>query len=219
MSWGSCSHGCRQDSCGNREGSMGRGRQSEIVELSWAQPRNWVGGRTWVGPPPGVQWGGAGLKPTPGGGPMELAQGGDRQRKVRLPPVCSAAELVRGKVCSYLGNGPLQGANSIASRSCWWMRLLCNYWLPWPCAHLTSPPGWQTCAQEWSVPRRPDCLTCCYFSSDSRTLIPCLLVPPLPITSVSRIVPSINTICLSIHALSHPLGTAIPLHPTLTSVL
>ena len=39
----------------------------------------------------------------PRGGSMELAQGGDRQRKVRLPPVCSGAELVRGQSLLLLG--------------------------------------------------------------------------------------------------------------------
>lgn len=72
---------------------MGRGRQSEIVELSWAQPVTGTAGgwQDLGGTTPGVQWGRAGLKPTPGEPHGACSKGGDRQREGASPPVCSAA--------------------------------------------------------------------------------------------------------------------------------
>ena len=101
---------------------MGRGRQSV---RSWnsagLSPVTGAAGG-WLdlgGTAPRAAVGRGRAQAHPREGPMELAQGADRQRTVRLPPVCSAAELVKVKVCSHLENGPLREANSIASRSCW----------------------------------------------------------------------------------------------------
>ena len=79
---------------------MGRGRQSvRLWNSAGLSPITGAAGG-WLdlgGTAPGAAMGRGTAQAHPRGGPMELTQGADRQRMVCLPPVCSAAELVRGQ--------------------------------------------------------------------------------------------------------------------------
>lgn len=97
---------------------MGRGRQSEIVELSWAQPVTGTAGgwQSLGGTTPGGAVGGR-AQAHPQGAHGACSRG-DRQRKVVSHLFALLQELVRGR-SAPTWEWSAARANSIASRSCW----------------------------------------------------------------------------------------------------
>lgn len=130
---------------------------------------------------------------------LQTVRAASRRLCTYLPSAQSEAGSLRGQGQSPPPERSWRRNNLLEFKACWWMRLLCDPWPPGLRVHLMSPPG--SCSDPRlrisPIPgchRRPDCLTCWYSSSDSRTLgfspCPSLLLYPSPRNCIA-------TICLS----------------------